>query len=145
MNTVPGLWVFREPDRVVGLLIVAQAFGAGFVIADLVGRVAAGWRTRRALGPALLAGYLGLALGVHAVPAIPLLWSADGSGYVPRPLPGDYRSVLDAADTGLDRDSKAQAEQVRSIAVDRVGDVIGVVPFDTMAQLDDALRLHLAL
>ena len=99
VNSVPGLWVFREPDRVVGLLIVAQAFGAGFVIADLVGRVAAGWRTRRALGPALLAGYLGLALGVHAVPAIPLLWSADGSGYVPRPLPGDYRSVLDAADT----------------------------------------------
>ena len=99
VNSVPGLWVFREPDRVVGLLIVAQAFGAGFVIADLVGRVAAGWRTRRALGPALLAGYLGLALGVHAIPAMPLLWSADGSGYVPRPLPGDYRSVLDAADT----------------------------------------------
>ncbi len=99
VNTVPGLWVFREPDRVVGLLIVAQAFGAGFVIADLVGRVAAGWRTRRALGPALLAGYLGLALGVHAIPAMPLLWSADGSGYVPRPLPGDYRGVLEAADT----------------------------------------------
>ena len=56
-----------------------------------------------------------------------------------------FQVLLDAGDTGLDRDSKAQAEQVRSIAVERVNDVIGVVPFDLMAQLDDALRLHLAL
>ena len=56
-----------------------------------------------------------------------------------------FQVLLDAADTGLSRDSKAQAEQVRSIAVERVGDVIGVVPFDLMARLDDALRLHLAL
>ena len=55
-----------------------------------------------------------------------------------------FQVLLDAADTGLDRDSKAQAEQVRSIAIERVGDVIGVVPFDLMAQLDDALRVHLA-
>ena len=55
-----------------------------------------------------------------------------------------FQVLLDAADTGLDRDSKAQVEQVRSIAVERVGDVIGVVPFDLMAQLDDALRVHLA-
>ena len=41
-----------------------------------------------------------------------------------------FQVLLDAADTGLDRDSKAQAEQVRSIAVEQVGDVIGVVPFD---------------
>ena len=56
-----------------------------------------------------------------------------------------FQVLLDAADTGLHRDSKAQAEQVRSIATERVGDVIGVVPFDLMAQLDDALRVHLAL
>ena len=55
-----------------------------------------------------------------------------------------FQILLDAADRGLDRDSKAQAEQVRSIAVERVGDVIGVVPFDLMVQLDDALRVHLA-
>ena len=55
-----------------------------------------------------------------------------------------FQVLLDAADTGLDRDSNAQAEQVRSIAVERVGDVIGVVPFDLMARLDDALRVHLA-
>ena len=56
-----------------------------------------------------------------------------------------FQVLLDAADTGLDRDSNAQAEQVRSIAVERVGDVIGVVPFDLMARVDDALRVHLAL
>ena len=55
-----------------------------------------------------------------------------------------FQVLLDAVDTGLDRDSNAQAEQVRSIAVERVGDVIGVVPFDLMARLDDALRVHLA-
>ncbi len=55
-----------------------------------------------------------------------------------------FQVLLDAADTGLGRDSKAQAEQVRSIAVERVDDVIGVVPFDLMARLDDALRVHLA-
>ena len=106
VNAVPGLWVLREPDRVVGLLIVAQAFGAGFVIADLLGRVAGGWRTRAALGPALLAGYVGLALGVHAVPAVPLLWNADGPGYVPRPLPADYRGVLSAADAAAGPDGR---------------------------------------
>ncbi len=47
--------------------------------------------------------------------------------------------------TGLDRDSKAQAEQVRSIAVERVGPRLGVVPADLMRSLDEALRLHLGL
>ena len=56
-----------------------------------------------------------------------------------------FQVLLDAADTGLGRDSNAQAEQVRSIAVERVGDLAGSVPFDLMAQLDDALRVHLAL
>ena len=47
--------------------------------------------------------------------------------------------------TGLDRESKAQAEQVRSIDVRRVGERIGRLPVDVMDQLDDALRLHLVL
>ncbi|WP_309647290.1 type II toxin-antitoxin system PemK/MazF family toxin [Nocardioides sp.] len=42
-------------------------------------------------------------------------------------------------------DSKAQAEQVRSIAVERLGAVLGRAPAVVMAQLDDALRLHLQL
>lgn len=39
----------------------------------------------------------------------------------------------------------AQAEQVRSVAVERLGPVIGFVPAGSMAAVDDALRLHLAL
>ena len=39
----------------------------------------------------------------------------------------------------------AQAEQVRSIAVERLGAVLGQAPADVMADLDDALRLHLQL
>ena len=56
-----------------------------------------------------------------------------------------FQVLLTSDDTGLERDSKAQAEQVRSISVERVGRLIGQVPFDLMAHLDDALRLHLAL
>ena len=56
-----------------------------------------------------------------------------------------FQVVLPAARTGLERDSKAQAEQVRSISVARVGARLGAVPADVMAQVDEALRLHLAL
>ena len=56
-----------------------------------------------------------------------------------------FQVLLRATDTGLDRDSKAQAEQVRSVAVERVGARLGVVPRSIMLQLDEALRLHLAL
>lgn len=56
-----------------------------------------------------------------------------------------FQVLLTAGDSGLDRDSKAQAEQVRSVSVERVGRLIGQVPVDFMARLDDALRLHLAL
>ena len=56
-----------------------------------------------------------------------------------------FQVLLDAKATGLDRDSKAQAEQVRSVAVERVGSRIGVLPTEVMVQLDEALRLHLAL
>jgi mRNA interferase MazF len=56
-----------------------------------------------------------------------------------------FQVLLPAAETGLDRDSKAHAEQVRSIAVERVGDRLGVVPHATMLDIDEALRLHLGL
>ena len=56
-----------------------------------------------------------------------------------------FQVLLVANETGLDRDSKAQAEQVRSVSVERVGRLIGQVPVDLMAHLDDAIRLHLAL
>ncbi|MDQ3938130.1 MAG: type II toxin-antitoxin system PemK/MazF family toxin, partial [Chloroflexota bacterium] len=56
-----------------------------------------------------------------------------------------FQVLLAAPNTGLERDSKAQAEQVRSIAVERVGSRVGVVPTAVMHAIDEALRLHLAL
>jgi mRNA interferase MazF len=56
-----------------------------------------------------------------------------------------FQVLLAATDTGLDRDSKAQAEQVRSISVERVSRKVGTVPPALMLSIDDALRLHLAL
>ncbi len=56
-----------------------------------------------------------------------------------------FQVLLAASETGLDRDSKARAEQVRSVSVERVGRRIGHVPPSLMADIDDTLRLHLAL
>lgn len=56
-----------------------------------------------------------------------------------------FQVLLLAAATGLEHDSKAHAEQVRAVAVERLGNRIGVVPPAVMADLDEALRLHLAL
>ena len=56
-----------------------------------------------------------------------------------------FQVMLPSQDTGLNRDSKAQAEQVRSVAVERIGARIGVLPADIVVSLDEALRLHLAL
>ncbi|NLT28934.1 MAG: type II toxin-antitoxin system PemK/MazF family toxin [Propionibacterium sp.] len=56
-----------------------------------------------------------------------------------------FQVILPAEDTGLSADSKAQAEQVRAVDVDRIGAAIGRVPVHLMAELDDALRLHLHL
>ena len=56
-----------------------------------------------------------------------------------------FQVLLPAAATGLGLDSKAQAEQVRSIAVERVGAQLGTIPRSLMARVDEALRLHLDL
>lgn len=56
-----------------------------------------------------------------------------------------FQVLLASDETGLGRDSKAQAEQVRSISVDRVSRKVGAVPPALMLAIDDALRLHLSL
>jgi mRNA interferase MazF len=56
-----------------------------------------------------------------------------------------FQVLLPAAATGLQQDSKAQAEQVRSVTVERVGEQIGQVPATIMLEIEEALRLHLAL
>lgn len=56
-----------------------------------------------------------------------------------------FQTLLPAVDTGLRMDSKAQAEQVRSVTVERVGPVVARLPPSLTADLDEALRLHLHL
>jgi mRNA interferase MazF len=76
-------------------------------------------------------------LGRGVITVVPVTTSVD------RVYP--FQVLLKATDTGIDRDSKAQAEQVRSISVERVSQKVGTVPPALMLAIDDALRLHLAL
>ena len=53
-----------------------------------------------------------------------------------------FQTLLPAGSgTGLRVRSKAQAEQVRSLSVERLTSAIGRLPENVMAQLDEALRL----
>src|SRR5215813_12500605 len=56
-----------------------------------------------------------------------------------------FQVLLPAGQTGLPRDSKAQAEQVRSVSVERIGRRVGKLPAPLLGQLDQALRIHLSL
>ncbi|WP_300267488.1 type II toxin-antitoxin system PemK/MazF family toxin [Microbacterium sp.] len=56
-----------------------------------------------------------------------------------------FQVLLPSSGIGLERDSKAQAEQVRTIAVARIVRPVGWVPAELMGAIDEALRLHLAL
>ena len=56
-----------------------------------------------------------------------------------------FQVLLPATDCGLAADSKAQAEQVRSVAIERVGRRLGQLTAPLLVELDEALRLHLAL
>lgn len=76
-------------------------------------------------------------LGKGVVTVVPL------TGNVGRVFP--FQVLLAASETGLERDSKAQAEQVRSVSVERISRKVGTVPPAVMLHIDEALRLHLAL
>ena len=56
-----------------------------------------------------------------------------------------FQVFLPAATTGLAVDSKAQAEQIRSVATERLRRRIGRLSSAELAELDEALRLHLEL
>jgi mRNA interferase MazF len=76
-------------------------------------------------------------LGRGVVTVVPVTSSVD------RVYP--FQVFMTPAATGLEVDSKAQAEQVRSVDVGRIGERIGVMSPSLMSALDEALRLHLAL
>lgn len=56
-----------------------------------------------------------------------------------------FQVLIPATESGLDRDSKAQPEQVRALSIGRVGPRVGQVPPDLMNAVDQALRRQLAL
>ncbi|MFI6498359.1 type II toxin-antitoxin system PemK/MazF family toxin [Nonomuraea typhae] len=56
-----------------------------------------------------------------------------------------FHVLLPAGECGLDIDSKAQAEQVRAVSVSRLKSRAGRVSKDTLAELEQALRIHLSL
>jgi len=56
-----------------------------------------------------------------------------------------FQVLLPAERCGLPQTSKAQAEQIRAVAIDRIGTVAGRLPPDLVEDLDRAIRLHLAL
>ncbi|MBF0673208.1 MAG: type II toxin-antitoxin system PemK/MazF family toxin [Salinibacterium sp.] len=56
-----------------------------------------------------------------------------------------FQVFLSREQTGLPADSKAQAEQVRSISTDRLIRRVATLPAELVGAVDDALRLHLAL
>ena len=57
-----------------------------------------------------------------------------------------FEVALAPADSGLPRESKAQAQQVRTIAKQRItGTAVGRLAADQMASVEAALRLHLGL
>lgn len=56
-----------------------------------------------------------------------------------------FQVLLPASSTSLPRDSKAQAEQVRAVSFERLGELLGHLPEPLMRVLDEALRLQLDL
>ncbi len=56
-----------------------------------------------------------------------------------------FQVLVPSDGAGLRVASKAQAEQVRSVAVERLGPPLGQLRASLMTEIDDALRLHLDL
>lgn len=56
-----------------------------------------------------------------------------------------FQVELPADEGGLERDSKAQAEQVRTVSVERIGRHCGTLSAGKLRALDVALRTQLAL
>lgn len=57
----------------------------------------------------------------------------------------NFQVLLPPERTGLHRESKVQAEQIRSVSIDRIGALIGIVPVDLLDQIGAAVQIHLGL
>jgi mRNA interferase MazF len=57
-----------------------------------------------------------------------------------------FEVALSRAESGLPKDSKAQAQQIRTISKERIqGQSAGRLAMDKLQEIDAAIRLHLAL
>ena len=56
-----------------------------------------------------------------------------------------FQVLIPADSSGLPQESKAQAEQVRTISTARIQRTVGWMPAELLGQLDEALRIHLSL
>ena len=56
-----------------------------------------------------------------------------------------FQVLLPARRCHMTRTAKAQAEQIRSVSLERIGAIAGHVPPDLLDDLAAAIRLHLAL
>lgn len=76
-------------------------------------------------------------LGRGVVTVVPLTSNTD------RVYP--FQVLVPAAESGLHSNSKAQAEQLRSVDVSRLGKAVSQLPLSTVEAIDQALRIHLDL
>ena len=53
--------------------------------------------------------------------------------------------LIPEGETDLPLLSKVQTEQIRTLSVERIAEPIGRMPDGLMAEIDDAIRIHLAL
>jgi mRNA interferase MazF len=56
-----------------------------------------------------------------------------------------FQTFIPSGESGLNKDSKALAEQVRTISKLRLGSKVGHLDSETMQELEKALRVHLDL
>ena len=56
-----------------------------------------------------------------------------------------FQVLLPARSCGLSKAGKAQAEQIRSVSIGRLGAVAGHLPADLGTALDAAIRVHLGI
>ncbi len=57
----------------------------------------------------------------------------------------EFQVLLESGTCGLTAESKAQAEQIRSVDVRRVGVAVGHLTHQQLSALDEAIRLHLGV
>jgi len=76
-------------------------------------------------------------LGHGAVTVVPI------TGASARTYP--FQVLLPAGSCGLPQASRAHAEQIQSVEIGRVGEVLGHVPDGLLEQVEEAIKVHLGL